>query len=86
MSLTKYINEYNKGNATYKRFGWDHLVKPDLDSKALTREDKTMLLESIDRDLQPECLTCDGERPRAQVITRRAMLLKAQAELQAQNV
>ena len=83
MSLTRYINEYNKGNETCKRMGWDHLVKPDLNSKTLTREDKTMLLERIEGDLEPERLTCDGERPRAQVITRRNMLLKAQQELQA---
>lgn len=86
MSLAKYIKEYNKGNETYKRMGWTHLIKPDLDVKTLTREDKQMLLDNIDRDLQPECLTHDGERPRAQVITRWAMLLKAQEELQAQTV
>ena len=45
--------------------------------------DRQLIAEALDADLSPENLTCDGELPRAQVISRKKFLDAAAAQLQA---
>lgn len=45
-------------------------------------EDRKQLARSLESDLSPEALTCDGERPRAQVRARHKYLTQAAAQLQ----
>lgn len=47
----------------------------------LRAEDRQKIAESIDSDLSPENLTCDGELPRSQVQQRYRMLNRAAQEL-----
>ena len=44
---------------------------------------RQIIADSIDCDLSPENLTCDGEMPRAQVNARYKALIKAAQELKA---
>ena len=53
-------------------------------AKALTLDsavDRQKIADSIDSDLSPENLTCDGELPRSQVHARYKALTKAAFEL-----
>ena len=53
-------------------------------AKALTLDsavDRQSIADSIDSDLSPENLTCDGELPRSQVHARYKALTKAAFEL-----
>ncbi len=43
--------------------------------------DRKKIAESIDADLSPENLTCDGELPASQVRARHTALIKAAREL-----
>jgi hypothetical protein len=45
--------------------------------------DRQKIADSIDADLSPENLTCDGELPRSQVQARYRQLTQAARELQA---
>ena len=47
----------------------------------LRAEDRQAIASSIDSDLSPENLTCDGELPRSQVQARYRMLTRAAQEL-----
>lgn len=49
----------------------------------LRAEDRQAIANSIDSDLSPENLTCDGELPRSQVQARYRMLTRAAQELQS---
>ena len=75
MSLQKFINEQNRMA--------DLFGGKKLDRNNLSEEDKLNLAKSLLSALSPESLTCDGERPRAQVRARSIMLNAAKAELEA---
>ncbi len=49
----------------------------------LSAADRQKIADSIDADLSPENLTCDGELPRSQVQARYKMLTRAAQELQS---
>ena len=49
----------------------------------LSATDRQKIADSIDADLSPENLTCDGELPRSQVQARYKMLTRAVQELQS---
>ena len=55
--------------------------QPELAASNLSTGDVRDLLLSIEADLSPENLTCDGELRGARLRTRRAMLEGAQKEL-----
>ena len=71
-ALTTYLD---RKNSFAKMFG----TKPlSLQSAA----DRQTIADSIDADLSPENLSCDGELPRSQVQARYRALTAAAAELQ----
>ena len=72
MSLTAYVD---RKNAFAKIFGSRQL---SLQNAA----DRQSIADSIDSDLNPENLTCDGELSRSQVQARYKTLTKAAKELQ----
>ena len=72
MSLKSYVNQKNQWNALFGKVAWD--ISNPSDRKAIA--------ESIDCDLSPENLSCDGELPRSQVNARYNRLVKAAKELQ----
>jgi hypothetical protein len=47
----------------------------------LNAKDRQAIANSIDADLSPENLTCDGERPAAEVRKRQAYLFRCAQEL-----
>lgn len=49
----------------------------------LNAADRQKIADSIDADLSPENLTCDGELPRSQVQARYKMLTRAAQELKS---
>ncbi len=49
----------------------------------LNAQDRQRIAESIDSELSPENLTCDGELPRSQVQARYRMLTRAAQELRS---
>ena len=49
----------------------------------LNGKDRQAIANSIDAELSPENLTCDGELPRSQVQARYKMLTRAAQELQS---
>ena len=49
----------------------------------LNKEDRQRIADSLDADLSPENLTCDGELPRAEVQRRYNFLTKAAKELKS---
>jgi hypothetical protein len=72
MSLTAYVD---RKNSFAKIFGSRQL---SLQNAA----DRQAIADSIDSDLSPENLTCDGELSRTQVQARYKALTKAAKELQ----
>jgi hypothetical protein len=72
MSLTAYVD---RKNAFAKIFGSRQL---SLQNAA----DRQSIADSIDSDLSPENLTCDGELSRSQVQARYKTLTQAAKELQ----
>ena len=71
MSLQKYLDDKNRFAAIFK-------------SPAVTLDTaagRQKVADMLDSDMSPENLTCDGERPRAQVAARYKMLSKAAREL-----
>jgi len=72
MSLTAYVD---RKNSFAKIFGSRQL---SLQNAA----DRQAIADSIDSDLSPENLTCDGELSRSQVQARYKTLTKAAKELQ----
>jgi hypothetical protein len=70
-ALTAYIEQKNKWNAIFK--GEQFEVK--------TAKGRKRVAQSIDADLSPENLTCDGELPRSQVQARHRSLTNAANDL-----
>jgi hypothetical protein len=71
----KALNAYvARRNAISKIFG-----RPELDLN--NSSDREKIAKSIDADLSPENLTCDGELPRSQVQARYRQLTQAAKEL-----
>lgn len=73
--LAAYVETKNWVNRLFK--------KPELDVDCLTEADVQMLLASIDSDLSPENLTCDGELRGAKLKAKLNMINGAKAELEA---
>jgi hypothetical protein len=69
--LKQYVENKNRWNLIFNNPCYD------LESAA----DRQRIAEALDADLSPENLTCDGELPRAQVLTRLTFLNKAVAQL-----
>ena len=69
--LKQYVENKNRWNLIFNNPCYD------LESAA----DRQRIAEALDADLSPENLTCDGELPRAQVISRKKFLDKALAQL-----
>lgn len=72
-TLEQYVDQKNSWG---KMFGNKPL-------SLLNAKDRQRIAESIDSDLSPENLTCDGELPRSQVQARFRMLTRAAQELQS---
>ena len=72
-ALTAYVD---RKNSFADIFGQRHL-------SLQSAEDRQRIANSIDADLSPENLTCDGELPRAQVQARYRALREAARQLQA---
>jgi hypothetical protein len=72
-TLEQYVSQKN---AWGKIFGNREL-------SLLNATDRQTIANSIDSDLSPENLTCDGELPRSQVQARYKMLTRAAQELQS---
>ncbi len=70
-ALQAYIDQKNKWNALFK--GEQFEFK--------TAEGRQRIAESIDCELSPENLTCDGELPRAEVNRRYKALTSAAKDL-----
>jgi hypothetical protein len=70
-ALTAYIEQKNQWNAIFK--GKQFEVE--------TAEGRKRVAESIDCELSPENLTCDGELPRSQVQARYRALTSAAKDL-----
>jgi len=70
-ALTQYLD---RKNAFAKIFGNKELSLQNA-------SDRKRIAESIDSDLSPENLTCDGELPRSQVQARYKQLTTAAKEL-----
>ncbi len=86
MSLAKFVAQQNKRQAQFAAMGWNHLVKPDINIKALTPENKAFLAEELAGALTPECLTCDGEIRGAKLAAKTKLLYAAKADLEALGV
>jgi hypothetical protein len=76
MRYTKqYVEQRNFYNKLFK--------KPLLDADKLTTQQVKELLDSLEGDLSPENLTCDGELRGAALKKRATMLNGAKRELEA---
>jgi len=70
-ALTAYVDQKNK---------WQKLFKgPQYEIQ--TARGRQRIADSLDADLSPENLSCDGELPRAEVARRYKTLTKAAQEL-----
>jgi len=72
-ALQSYIDQKNKWNAIFK--GEQFELK--------TAKGRQRIADSLDADLSPENLTCDGELPRAEVARRYKALREAAVQLTA---
>lgn len=72
-TLEKYVEQKN---AWGKIFGNQPL-------SLLRAEDRQKIADSLDADLSPENLTCDGELPRSQVQAKYRMLTRCVEELKS---
>jgi hypothetical protein len=72
-NLEKYVEQKNSWG---KIFGSKPL-------SLLKAEDRQKIADSLDADLSPENLTCDGELPRSQVQARYQFLTRCARELQS---
>ncbi len=70
-ALQAYINQKNKWNAIFKGEQFE----------LETAKGRQRVADSLDADLSPENLTCDGELSRSQVQTRYRALTAAAKEL-----
>jgi len=71
--LKEYVARKNQWNAIFKGRTYDLAVAAD----------RQRIADALDADLSPENLTCDGELPRAEVISRKKFLDAAAAQLLA---
>lgn len=71
-ALNAYIDQKNKWNKLFK--GKQYEIS--------TAKGRQEVADSLNADLSPENLTCDGELPRSQVQTRYRALSSAARELQ----
>ena len=76
MNISNIESYVERKNAFSKLFGTRPL-------SLLNAEDRQTIANSIDADLSPENLTCDGELSRTAVRNRYAFLTRAAAELQS---
>ena len=72
-TLEAYVEQKNRWNAIFKGRALS----------LLNAADRQKIAESLEGDLSPENLTCDGELPASQVRARHASLLKVARELKA---
>lgn len=72
-AIEKYVEQKNSWN---KIFGGKTL-------SLLSAADRQEIANSLDADLSPENLTCDGELTRSQVQTKYNFLTRAASELKA---
>jgi hypothetical protein len=70
-ALTAYIDQKNKWNAIFKGRQYE----------ITTAQGRQEVAKSIDSELSPENLTCDGELPRSQVQARYRSLTAAAKDL-----
>jgi hypothetical protein len=70
-TLEQYVENKNRWGAI---FGSNPL-------SLLNKEDRQKIADSIDADMSPENLTCDGELPRAEVARRVKFLSRCAEEL-----
>jgi hypothetical protein len=70
-TLQAYIDQKNKWNAIFKGEQFE----------LASAEGRNRVAQSLNADMSPENLTCDGELSRAQVARRYRELTKAGAEL-----
>lgn len=71
-ALQAYIDQKNKWNAIFKGRQYE----------IATAQGRQQVADSLDADLSPENLTCDGELPRSQVQARYRALTAAAKDLQ----
>ena len=71
-ALQKYIDQQNKWNKLFK--GKQYEIQ--------TAKGRQEVADSLDSDLSPENLSCDGELPRSQVRAKYRALTAAAQELQ----
>jgi hypothetical protein len=71
-ALQAYIDQKNQWNAIFK--GRQYEIK--------TAQGRQEVADSLDSDLSPENLTCDGELPRSQVQSKYRALTAAAKDLQ----
>ena len=71
-ALQAYIDQKNKWNAIFNSRQYE----------ITTAAGRQQVADSLDADLSPENLTCDGELPRSQVQARYRQLSAAARELQ----
>jgi hypothetical protein len=76
MNISNIEQYVERKNAFAKLFGNKEL-------SLLNAKDRQTIANSIDADLSPENLTCDGELPRSQVQARYQFLTRAAQELQS---
>ena len=70
-ALQKYIDQKNQWNAIFNGTQYE----------IITAQGRKRVAESIDSDLSPENLSCDGELPRSQVQARYRSLTAAAQDL-----
>ena len=70
-ALQAYINQKNKWNAIFKGEQFE----------LETAQGRQRVAQSLDADLSPENLTCDGELSRAEISRRHKVLTAAATEL-----
>ena len=70
-ALQAYINQKNKWNAIFKGEQFE----------LETARGRQRVADSLDADLSPENLTCDGELSRAEIVRRHKVLTAAATEL-----
>jgi hypothetical protein len=71
-ALQAYVDQKNRWNALFK--GEQYEIQ--------TAKGRQRVADSLDADLSPENLTCDGELPRSQVQARYKQLTSAARDLQ----
>jgi hypothetical protein len=71
-ALQAYVDQKNRWNALFK--GEQYEIQ--------TAKGRQRVADSLDADLSPENITCDGELPRSQVQARYKQLTSAARDLQ----